>query len=115
MSRKAIDHKGDNAYGRFTFEGDADASERFRPDQLPDFTPVLQSLGLFTGKRIELEGSLIGRALQSPRRLAAGDPERIRGYLAAVASDGAHGDRLPDGPDAVSASPFVAASELDRA
>lgn len=87
VSQKSIDIKGDEGYGRYTFEGDAATSERFRPDGLPDFTPVLQSLQFFSGKRIELEGPLIGRALQSPRRLAAGDPQRIRNYLTGVAAD----------------------------
>lgn len=86
VSQKSIDPEGDVGYGRFAFEGDSDASERFRPDELPDFTPVLQSLQFFTGKHIELEGSRIGQALQTPRRLADGDPERIRHYLAGVAS-----------------------------
>lgn len=74
VSQKSIDTDGDDGYGRFTFEGDADTSERFRPGEFPDFTPVLQSLQFSTGKRIELQGSLIGRALQSPRRLADDDP-----------------------------------------
>jgi hypothetical protein len=74
----------DVGYGRFIFEGDAKQTERFRPAALPDFAPVLRSLEFHSGKAIELDGSLIGRAIQSPRRLAPADSKRIRQYLAAA-------------------------------
>lgn len=81
VSRKDIDPEGDDNYGRYIFKGDPKKSERFHPDRLPDFTPVLKSLDFASGKRIGLDGALIGRALQTQRPLADADPPRIRRYV----------------------------------
>ncbi len=67
----------DSEYGPFHFVGVPKLSRRFNPRAQSDFTPVLRSLRFATGKSISLDGALIGRAIQTARRLDSSDPDRM--------------------------------------
>ena len=62
-------------------------------DAQPDFTPVLHKLEFTTGKRIILDGALIGRTLQQLRPLTSADSILLKQYARKLTD----GSLEPDG------------------
>lgn len=58
---------------KFGIYGNPETAVEFQLNGQPDFAHLLHQFEFSTGRRLNLSGAEIGRALQSPRRLASQD------------------------------------------
>jgi hypothetical protein len=70
VRRKHLDYKRGRPY---RLVPDPEASSVFCLDRQPNLEPLLKRLQFQSGRTLRLSGRLIGRALQTPRRLTVDD------------------------------------------